>query len=63
MKGKVKWYNARKGYGFITGEDNEDIFVHESAIPPKTSLDEGDRVEFKIKDSEKGPQAINIKKL
>ena len=63
MKGTVKWYNARKGYGFILGEDNEDVFVHRSAIPPGTFLNEGDKVEYKIEDSEKGPQATNIKKL
>ena len=63
MKGTVKWYNARKGYGFITDEDDEDVFVHRSAIPPGTFLNEGDKVEYKIKDSEKGPHATNIKKL
>ena len=62
MKGTVKWYNARKGYGFITDEDDEDVFVHRSAIPG-TYINEGDKVEYKIKDSEKGPHATNIKKL
>lgn len=63
MKGKVKWYNARKGYGFIEGEDGKDIFVHSSAIPMGTYLNEEDQVEFEIEDSEKGVKAKNLKKL
>ena len=63
MKGTKKWYNARKGYGFIQGEDGEDIFVHRSSVPDGTFLDEGDKVEYKIEDTERGPQATNIKKL
>ena len=63
MKGTVKWYNAMKGYGFITGEDGKDIFVHRSAIPEGTSLYEGDKVEYEIGDTERGSQARDIKKL
>ena len=63
MKGTVKWYNARKGYGFIEGEDGKDVFVHRSAIPTGIYINEGDKVEYKIGDSEKGQQATNIKKL
>jgi CspA family cold shock protein len=63
MQGTIKWYNARKGYGFIQGEDGEDIFVHRSSVPDGTFLDEGDKVEYKIEDTERGPQATNIKKL
>ncbi len=63
MKGKIKWYNSRKGYGFIEGEDDKDVFVHMSAIPEGTYLNEGDSVEFEVEDSEKGPQAKNIKKI
>jgi CspA family cold shock protein len=63
MKGKVKWYNARKGYGFIEGEDEKDVFVHRSSIPAGTFLNEGDQVEYEIEDSERGPKAVNIKKL
>jgi len=63
MKGTVKWYNARKGFGFITGEDEKDVFVHRSVIPNGTYINEGDKVEYKIEDTERGPQATNIKKL
>lgn len=62
MKGTVKWYNARKGYGFIQSENNEDVFVHRTAIPMEIALTEGDQVEFDIEESERGPQAKNIKK-
>ena len=63
MKGTIKWYNARKGYGFITGEDGKDVFVHRSAVPTEIFLGEGDKVEYKVEDTERGPQATNIKKL
>ncbi len=63
MNGTVKWYNARKGYGFVEGEDTKDVFVHRSAVPMGIFLKEGDKVEFEIEDSDKGPKAVNIKKL
>ena len=63
MKGKIKWFNARKGFGFIEGKDEKDVFVHNTAIPTGTHLDEGDQVEYEIEASERGPQAVNVKKL
>jgi cold shock protein len=62
MKGTIKWYNARKGYGFIQSEDGKEIFVHRTAVPMETSLNEGDAVEFEIETSDRGPQAKNVKK-
>jgi CspA family cold shock protein len=62
MKGTVKWYNARKGYGFITTEEENEVFVHRTAIPMGTYLNEGDAVEFDVEDSDRGKQAKNIKK-
>jgi len=63
MKGTVKWFNPRKGYGFIKGEDGKEIFVHRTAVPTGTFLNEDDKVEYEIETSEKKPRAINIKKL
>jgi len=65
MKGVVKWFDADKGYGFISSEDKKDIFVHFSAIQSEgyKSLAEGDKVEFEVKDGERGPQATNVVKL
>jgi CspA family cold shock protein len=62
MKGSVKWYNTRKGYGFIQGEDGKDIFVHRSSVPSGTFLQEGDKVEYELETSERGPKATNVKK-
>ncbi len=63
MEGTVKWYNSMKSYGFIQVEDGKDIFVHRNALPEGTTLREGDKVSFDIEESEKGPQAINVKVL
>lgn len=64
-KGKVKWFNAEKGYGFITGEDGKDVFVHFSAIQADgyKTLDEGAEVEYNITESDRGPQASSVVKL
>ena len=66
MRGKVKWFNDQKGYGFIAKEDGSgDVFVHFSSIKSEgfKSLAEGDAVEFEIIDSEKGPKAANVSKV
>ena len=63
MKGKIKWFNSRKGYGFIVGEDKKEIFVHRNSIPEGTVLNEEDEVEYEVEDSDKGPQATKVKKL
>ena len=62
MKGTIKWFNTRKGFGFISNEAGKDIFVHRTAVPEGTILNEGDAVEYEIEESERGPKAINIKK-
>ena len=63
-KGTVKWFNAEKGYGFITGEDGNDVFVHFSAIQADgyKTLEEGQEVEFEVVQGAKGPQAANVVK-
>jgi len=63
LKGTVKWYNARKRFGFIQGEDGTDVFVHQSSLPMGMLLNEGDDVEFETEVTDKGPKAINVKKL
>ncbi|MBQ6298584.1 MAG: cold-shock protein [Selenomonadaceae bacterium] len=63
--GKVKWFSAEKGYGFIAREEGDDVFVHFSAIQSDgyKTLDEGQSVSFDIIEGERGPQAANVKKL
>jgi CspA family cold shock protein len=64
MKGTVKWYNTKRGYGFIQGEDGEDIFVHKSDVPFWTIfLNKGDKVQYNTKKIKKGIKAENIKML
>lgn len=63
--GKVKWFNAEKGYGFITTDEGKDVFVHYSTIQSEgfKTLDEGAAVSFDITESNRGPQASNVTKL
>lgn len=64
-RGKVKWFNAEKGYGFISREGGNDVFVHFSAISMEgfKTLEEGAEVEFEVVEGAKGPQAANVYKV
>ena len=63
--GKVKWFNAEKGFGFIEVEGGDDVFVHYSAISSEgfKTLDEGQEVSFDIEEGQRGPQAVNVVKI
>lgn len=65
MTGTVKWFNAEKGFGFISVEGGDDVFVHYSAITGEgfKTLEEGQQVSFEIVEGDRGPQAANIVKL
>lgn len=64
MNGTVKWFNSEKGFGFITDEEGNDVFVHFSNIQADgyKSLEENDNVSFDVEESDKGPTAINVVK-
>ena len=61
MKGKVKFFNSGKGFGFIAGEDNKEYFVHESGVEEGT-LEENDEVTFEVEEGDRGPKAVKVKK-
>ncbi len=63
-QGKVKWFNAEKGFGFIERENGDDVFVHFSAIQGEgfKSLEEGQEVTFEVEQGQRGPQASNVNK-
>lgn len=65
QQGTVKWFNAKKGYGFISDEEGKDVFVHFSALNMDgfKELKDGESVEFEVVDGEKGPQAANVVRL
>jgi len=64
-RGRVKWFNSEKGFGFIEREDGDDVFVHFSAIQGEgyKSLDEGQEVTFDVEEGQRGPQASNVQKV
>jgi CspA family cold shock protein len=65
VQGKVKWFNAEKGFGFIEKSDGEDVFVHFSAIQSEgfKTLEEGQEVEFDVVEGNRGPQAANVTRI
>jgi CspA family cold shock protein len=62
MKGTVKFYDARKGFGFIAAEDGKEYFVHMSSLEEGTTLNDNDAVEFDVEEGDRGPKAVNVKK-
>lgn len=62
IKGKVKWFDVAKGYGFIAGDDGKDYFVHHSVLPEGVFLNEDDQVSFDPVKTDRGEQAKNVKK-
>jgi CspA family cold shock protein len=63
LKGIMHWLSPRKGFGYIRCEGGKDIFVHQTAIPFGASINEGDGVEFEQEESDRGPRAVEIRRL
>lgn len=63
MNGKVKFFNEMKGFGFIECEDGKEVFVHKSALEEGMTLSEQDEVTFDIEEGDRGPKAVNVKKV
>ncbi len=62
MKGTVKFFNNGKGFGFISGEDGNEYFVHQTGINEGVQLNENDSVEFEVEQGDRGPKAVNVSK-
>ena len=60
MKGTVKFFNERKGFGFIAGEDGKEYFVHQTGLKEGVTLRENDSVEFDVEEGDRGPKAVNV---
>lgn len=63
MNGKVKMFNAERGFGFITGDDGKDVYVHSTSVQGGATLVVGDAVEYEVEAGDRGPRAKNVKKL
>jgi len=62
MKGKVKFFNVQKGFGFVAGDDGKEYFVHSTGLKDGVKLFEDDTVEFDVEEGERGPKAVNVAK-
>jgi cold shock protein len=62
MKGKIKFFDSTKGFGFIAADDGKEIFVHQTALDEGVTLEEGDSVTFDVEQGDRGPKAVNVKK-
>ena len=63
MRGKVKMFNSERGFGFITGEDGKDVYVHSTSVQDGAELAVGDSVEYEVEAGDRGPRAKNVKKV
>ena len=63
MRGKLKWFNKDKGFGFIAGDDGLDYFLHNSQLPEDETLVPEEELEFEVNQTDRGPQAIDVKKV